>query len=58
VLIKATSRACKAYTFEKGKRWQNLIETQFKVQLRMADFKFERATTLDDMSGKYSGTGK
>ena len=31
---------------EKGKPWQNLIEAQFKVQLRLADFKFEQAQTL------------
>jgi transposase InsO family protein len=33
---------------EKGKPWQNLIEAQFKVQLRLADFKFEQAQTLDE----------
>jgi hypothetical protein len=32
---------------EKGKPWQNLIEAQFKVQLRLADFHFERARTLE-----------
>ena len=32
---------------EKGKPWQNLIEAQFKVQLRLADFKFEQAQTLE-----------
>jgi transposase InsO family protein len=32
---------------EKGKPWQNLIEAQFKIQLRIADFKFERATTFE-----------
>jgi putative transposase len=30
---------------EKGKPWQNLIEAQFKVQLRLADCKFEQAQT-------------
>ena len=30
---------------EKGKPWQNLIEAQFKVQLRLGDFKFEQAQT-------------
>jgi transposase InsO family protein len=34
---------------EKGKPWQNLIEAQFKVQLRLADFKFEQARTLDEV---------
>jgi len=32
---------------EKGKPWQNLIEAQFKVQLRLADHKFELTQTLD-----------
>ena len=32
---------------DKGKPWQNLIEAQFKIQLRLADAKFERATTLE-----------
>jgi hypothetical protein len=31
---------------EKGKPWQNLIEAQFKIQLRLADVKFARATDL------------
>ena len=31
---------------EQGKPWQNLIEAQFKVQLRLADFQFEQAQTL------------
>jgi transposase InsO family protein len=30
---------------EQGKPWQNLIEAQFKVQLRLGDFKFEQAQT-------------
>jgi transposase InsO family protein len=34
---------------EKGKPWQNLVETQFKIQLRLADYKFEHATTFEDM---------
>jgi transposase InsO family protein len=32
---------------EKGKPWENLIEAQFKIQLRLADYKFEQAATLD-----------
>ena len=32
---------------EKGKPWQNLIEAQFKVQLRLADHKFEQAQSSD-----------
>ena len=34
---------------ELRKPWQNLIEAQFKVQLRLADFKFEYAQTLDEI---------
>ena len=34
---------------EKGKPWQNLIEPQFKIQLRLADFTFEQAQTLVDI---------
>ena len=34
---------------EKGKPWQNLIEAQFKVQLRLADFQFEQAQTLEEI---------
>jgi transposase InsO family protein len=34
---------------EKGKPWQNLIEAQFKVQLRLADFKFEQAKALEEI---------
>ena len=34
---------------DKGKPWQNLIEAQFKVQLRLADFKFEQAQTVEEV---------
>jgi len=34
---------------ELRKPWQNLIEAQFKVQLRLADFQFERAQTLEEI---------
>jgi hypothetical protein len=34
---------------ELRKPWQNLIEAQFKVQLRLADFKFEHTQTLDEI---------
>ena len=34
---------------EKGKPWQNLIEAQFEIQLRLADAKFERATTCAEV---------
>ncbi|WP_345724844.1 DDE-type integrase/transposase/recombinase [Herpetosiphon gulosus] len=30
----------------KGEPWQNLIEAQFKIQLRLADVKFQGVTTL------------
>ena len=39
---------------EKGKPWQNLIEAQFKVQLRLADFKFEQAQTLDEVQAAHA----
>ena len=39
---------------EKGKPWQNLIEAQFKVQLRLADFKFEQAQTLEEMQNEHA----
>ena len=34
---------------ELRKPWQNLIEAQFKVQLRLADFKFEQADTVAEI---------
>jgi putative transposase len=39
---------------EKGKPWQNLIEAQFKVQLRLADFKFEQAQTLGEVQNHHA----
>jgi putative transposase len=39
---------------EKGKPWQNLIEAQFKVQLRLADFKFEQAQTLGEVQHQHA----
>jgi putative transposase len=39
---------------EKGKPWQNLIEAQFKVQLRLADCKFEQAQTLGEMQQQHA----
>jgi putative transposase len=33
----------------KGQPWENLIEAQFKVQLRLADAKFEQARTLAEV---------
>jgi putative transposase len=39
---------------EKGKPWQNLIEAQFKVQLRLADCKFEQAQTLGEVQNHHA----
>lgn len=38
---------------EKGKPWQNLIEAQFKVELRMGDASFEQAATLEEIQAIY-----
>jgi transposase InsO family protein len=46
--------ATKPRHIEKGKPWQNLIEAQFKVQLRLADFKFEQARTLDEVQAAHA----
>jgi hypothetical protein len=42
------------FHIEKGKPWQNLIEAQFKVQLRLADFTFEQAQTLEDVQNQHA----
>jgi len=39
---------------ERGKPWQNLIEAQFKVELRLADAHFERATTLEEIQEQHA----
>jgi len=39
---------------EKGKPWQNLIEAQFKVELRLADASFEQATTLEEIQERHA----
>jgi transposase InsO family protein/transposase len=39
---------------ELRKPWQNLIEAQFKVQLRLADFKFEHAQTLEEIQALHA----
>jgi putative transposase len=39
---------------EQGKPWQNLIEAQFKIQLRLADFKFEQAHTLEAIQSQHA----
>src|SRR5215470_3258336 len=39
---------------EKGKPWQNMIEAQFKVQLRLADYHFEHAQTLEEVQNAHA----
>lgn len=39
---------------EKRKAWQNLIETQFRIQSRLADAYFEKATTLEEIQGYHA----
>jgi putative transposase len=39
---------------EQGKPWQNMIEAQVKVQLRLADVHFEQAQTLDDVQNQHA----
>jgi hypothetical protein len=39
---------------EQGKPWQNLIEAQFKVQLRLADFQFAQAQTLEEVQNEHA----
>jgi transposase InsO family protein len=39
---------------EQGKPWQNMIEAQFKVQRRLADFHFEQAQTLEDVQNQHA----
>jgi len=39
---------------EKGKPWENLIEAQFKVQLRMADAHFEQAQTFEEVQERHA----
>ena len=39
---------------EKQQAWQNLIESQFKIQLRLADAKFEQATSLEEIQAQHA----
>ncbi len=39
---------------EKGKPWQNLIESQFKIQLRLLDLKAEQAKTLEEVQNRHA----
>src|SRR5262249_4669031 len=42
------------YYIEKGKPWENLIEAQFKVQLRLADAHFEAAATFAEIQERHA----
>jgi hypothetical protein len=39
---------------EKGQAWQNLIEAQFKIQLRLADTQFEQATSREEIQSRHA----
>lgn len=39
---------------EKRQAWQNLIEAQFNIQLRLADARFEEATTLAEIQAHHA----
>jgi len=39
---------------EKRKAWQNLIESQFRIQSRLADAKFEEATSLEEIQEQHA----
>jgi putative transposase len=39
---------------EQGNPWQNMIEAQFKVQLRLADYHFEQAHTLEAVQNQHA----
>jgi transposase InsO family protein len=43
-----------ACTIEKRQAWQNLIEAQFKIQLRLADHQFEQATSRDEIQSRHA----
>ena len=42
-----------SHHIEKGKPWQNLIEAQFKIQLRLADAKFVKAQNLTEIQEQH-----
>lgn len=48
------SLGIEACYIEKGKPWENLMEAQFKVQLRLADAHFERATTFEELQQQHA----
>jgi transposase len=39
---------------EKRQPWQNLIESQFAIQLRLADAKFEQATSVEEVQEQHA----
>jgi transposase InsO family protein len=39
---------------EKGKPWENLIEAQFKVQLRLSEVAFQRAETVAEVQDQHA----
>jgi putative transposase len=39
---------------EKRQAWQNLIEAQFKIQLRLADAQFEQATSFEEIQAQHA----
>jgi transposase InsO family protein len=39
---------------EKGKPWQDLIEAQFKVQLRLSEVAFQQATTFEEIQERHA----
>src|SRR3712207_8368576 len=44
-------RSITKYEIEKGKPWQNYVETHWNVQRRMADYEFVKATSWDEVYG-------
>jgi transposase InsO family protein len=43
-----------ACTIEKRQAWQNLIEAQFKIQLRLADAQFEQASSREEIQAQHA----
>jgi putative transposase len=39
---------------EKGKPWQDLLEAQFKVQLRLSEVAFQQATTFEEVQERHA----
>ena len=49
-----TTLAIEPKYIEKGKPWQNLIEAQLKVQLRLADYQFEQAQSFAEIQTRHA----